>query len=110
MAGFVCISVGVSVEYVVYRVRSYVLVWRSVAGYICIYFLWDLCGIILCVIVFVSVAGYKRSVWYTCVSVRLLTLRAARVTVVGLSVCVSTLIQATKRHVSDNSGFRTTRA
>ena len=42
---------------------------------------------------------------------------AARVTVVGLSVClsvcVSTLIlalQATRRPISDTSGFRTTRA
>ena len=38
---------------------------------------------------------------------------AAKVTVVGLSVCVSTLIlalQATKRPISDTSGFRTTGA
>ena len=65
----------------------------------------------VCVIV---LAGYKGSVWYTCVSVRIIIVInprcAARVTVVGLSVCVLTLIQATRRPISDNNGFRTTRA
>ena len=65
----------------------------------------------VCVIV---LAGYEGSVWYTCVSVRIIIVInprcAARVTVVGLSVCVLTLIQATRRPISDNSGFRTTRA
>ena len=79
MAGYICISVGVCVEYVVWSVCVSV----EVCGWVAtrIYFLWDLCGI---VIVFVSVAGYKGSVWYTCVSVRIINPRcacAARVTV-----------------------------